>query len=346
MAESLRVGVIGGGWPGTAHARGYQQAGGFKIVAISDLIPDRRKTFMNEFGATKEFADAKDLLAEKEIDVVSVCLPNHLHAAIAIAALRAGKHACCELPVAMNAKEARQIAAAAEKNGKSLLYAAPRRFGAAEQAASQALAKGYAGDPYHARAAWNRSRAIPVGTGWFSDKSKSGGGALIDLGVHMLDLAWHLLGHPKPQSAFAVSQQRFKDLAAPNVPYDVEDAAFALLKFEGGKSLELSASWALNQPPHQQGAVCRVYASKGALDVYTPQGATIYRKFDDKGDAEATPLKPPKTLGHVALMKHFKDCIHGKEKPLLGGPEGVQLMAMIDALYKSAETGKSVEVKP
>ena len=143
------------------------------------------------------------------------------------------------------------MAAVAAKSGKVLLYAAQRRFGGAEQAAVQALGKGYAGDVYHARASWMRTRGIPTGTGWFTDRAKSGGGAVVDLGVQMLDLAWSLLGQPRPLTAFAVTHHRFRDAAPTGPTYDVEDAAFALVRFEGGKSLELSASWAINQPPRQ-----------------------------------------------------------------------------------------------
>jgi predicted dehydrogenase len=125
----------------------------------------------------------------------------------------------------------------------------------------------------------------------------------------------------------------------------VDDAAFALLRFDGGKTLELAASWALNQPPQQQGIVCRLYGDKGALDVYTPGGAVLYRNFSSKGDAKAAPLKPPRVVGHTSLMRHFRDCISGKSQPLIGAGEGLSLMQMIDAMYRSAESGKSVEVK-
>ena len=133
------------------------------------------------------------------------------------------------------------------------MYAVQRRFGGAEQAAKQAIVKGLTGEVYHARAGFMRTRGIPIGTGWFTDKSKSGGGALIDIGVHMLDLAWYLLGQPKPESVYGMTHQKFRSIVAPQRTFDVEDAAFALIRFEGGKSLELATSWALNQPPQQQG---------------------------------------------------------------------------------------------
>ena len=345
MAQGIRVGIAGAGWPGVKHAEGYKAAGGFTVAAVADLIPSRRGALLQQFPGATELADAKALVDDESVEVISVCLPNHLHAPVASAALKAGKHVVCETPPALSAAEARKMAAAAAKAGKVLLYAAQRRFGGAEQAAAQALAKGYAGDVYHARASWMRTRGVPSGTGWFTDRSRSGGGAMIDLGVQMLDLAWSLLGQPRPLTAYAVVHERLKGAVAAGRTYDVEDAGFALMRFEGGKSLELSASWAINQPPRQQGTACRVYGDAGAVDVYTPQGPLLYRGFGPKGEAKETPLKLPKVVHYAAMMRHLKRCIRAGEKPLVGPPEGATLMNVVDAIYKSAQTGRSAEVK-
>ncbi len=344
MAQGVRVGIIGGGWPGKAHAKGYQAAGGFKLNAVADLIPQRRRQMMDEFGIAREYADALELVADPEIDAVSICLPNFLHAQVAVAALKAGKHVICEKPPAPTLKETKQLESAAKKSGKVMLYAMQRRFGGNEQAAKQAIDKGYAGTPYHARAAWTRTRGIPLGTGWFTDKSKSGGGALIDLGLPMLDIAWHLLGQPAPVSAFATTHRRFGELMPQEVVADVEDAAFAMIRFEDGQSLELAVSWALNQPPSQNGASCRVSGDQGAVDVYTGAGAVLHRGFTDKGESKETALKPPKTTGHAALMRHFRECISGSATPNVGASAGTSLMQMVDAMYRSAESGKSIQI--
>jgi predicted dehydrogenase len=343
MGETTRVGIVGCGWPGAAHAKGYLGAGGFKITAVADLIPDRRKKLMAEFGVGREYSEAKDLIADKDIDAVSICLPNHLHAPIALAALRAGKHVLCEKPPGLSATEARRMDVAAKKNGKVLLYGLQRRFGPHEQAAKAAVAKGLVGDVYHVRAAWTRTRGIPLGTGWFTQKEKSGGGALMDVGFHMLDLGWHLLGQPRPLSTFGAAHSRFGSLVNGH-PYDVDDAAFAMVRFEGGKSLELAASWALNQPPQQNGTTCRVHGTGGAIEVYTAKGAVVYRDFDAKGECRENPLKPPKTVHHAALARHFKDCIAGRATAMVGGAEGIALMAMVEGIYKSSSAGRSVQL--
>jgi predicted dehydrogenase len=342
MAEAIRAGIIGGGWPGKAHARGYLAAGGFKVMAVADLIPSRRRDMMNEFKMPREYATWEELVADKELDVVSVCLPTHLHAAATIAALRAGKHVVCERPPTVSAAEARRIETAAIKAQKLVLYGMQRRFGGAEMATKQAAIKGYAGKLYHARTVWTRTRAVPIGTGWFTDREKAGGGALMDLGSVMLDLGWYLLGEPKPVSVFAATQKRLDGLTPEGVKNDVEEAATAIVRFEAGVTLEMTVSWALNQSPAQNGVVCRVHGDEGAVEVYTSRGAVMHRGFGHKGESKETPLKLPKITGHAAMMRHFRECILGKAGPIIGAAQGVTLMRMLEAMYKSAESGKSV----
>lgn len=355
MAQAIRVAILGAGRPGLRHAEGFKAAGGFQVAAVADLIPQRRKAMMETFGATKEVADALEVMSDASIDAVSICLPNHLHLPVALAAFKAKKHVVCETPPALSPSEAKKLAGAAAKAGKVLLYAAQRRFGANEQAARQALEKGYAGDVYYARAAWTRTRAIPAGAapagasvgggGWYTEKSKSGGGALMDLGVQMLDLAWDLLGQPRPQTVFATTSDCFKSIRSSDAPADVEDTVLAMMTFEGEKTLELSAAWAINQPPQQNGTVCRLHGTEGAVDVYTRQGPVLYRNFSATGEAKQTLMKLPKLVQYPAMMRHFRDCIQGKASPIVAGETGLALMQMIEAIYKSAATGKSVDVR-
>src|SRR6185437_557060 len=127
--------------------------------------------------------------------------------------------------------------------------------------------------------------------------------------------------------------------------FDVEDAAFALLRFAGGKSLEVSASWAINQSPRHQGTACRVYGGQGAVEVYTPQGPVLFRNFGEKGEAKESPLKLPKLVHYPAMMRHFRQCITAGQTPSPSAEDGLVVMRMIDAIYKSIETGRSADVK-
>jgi predicted dehydrogenase len=345
MSQGIRVGIIGAGRPAQRHAEGYRAAGGFQLAAVADPLNSRRTALAAQFSIARAYADAEEVIDDPQIDVVSVCLPNDLHGPVVIGALKAGKHVVCATPPAHTLSDAKKMASAAEKSGQTLLYAAQRRFGGAEQAAQQAISKGYIGEVRHVRASWMRTRGTPAGTGWFADKSRSGGGALLDLGLPMLDLGWALMGQPEPQSVFAIAAThvpRAKTTGA--AENGVESVGFALIRFSSGQSLELAASWTINQPSRHQGTVCRVHASEGAIDVYTPDGPMLSRKFDDKGAAKETPLKLPKVIHYAAMMRHLKRCIAGSEKPLMGPAEGVTLMRIMEAIYKSAETGKSVQL--
>lgn len=142
---------------------------------------------------------------------------------------------------------------------------------------------------------------------------------MIDIGLPMLDLAWSLLGQPKPVSVYAVNHSRFT-ASSGDKSSDVEDAAFVLVKFENDKSLELASSWAINQPPTQNGTVCRVYGTEGAIEVYTRQGPMIYRKFDEAGNSKSQPLTGPKISGHDALLRAFRKSITERQVIAPGPP--------------------------
>ena len=152
MAQPIRVGIAGAGWPGTRHAEGYKAAGGFTVAAVADLIPSRRQALLQQCPGAAEVADAQGLVEDEMIDVVSVCLPNHLHAPVVNAAMKAGKHVVCETPPALSAGETRKMSAAAAKAGKVLLYAAQRRFGGAPRMVSPAM--------YRIEAAMNVSTSV------------------------------------------------------------------------------------------------------------------------------------------------------------------------------------------
>ncbi len=337
MSQAIRLAILGAGATGKAHAAGAQQAGGYKITGAADLIPDRLKALADQFRVATATPEAEKLVLDPQFDAVCICLPTHLHTPIALSALKSGKHVLIEMPPAASSKDAKAIAKAGEKSGKVILYSNVRRFGAAEQSVKQAIEKGYAGAIYHARATWLRTRGVPRGTGWYADKSLSGGGVTIDLGLPMIDLLTDFI-NAKPKSVFAIGHSRLTGL-------NVEESASMVIKFEGGASAEISLAWAINQPPSQTGTTLRLSGETGAIDVYTPRGPEIFRAFDQKGQSKSTAMKQPKVAGHSAMMRHFKECIASKATPLIGANQGVELMLLVEAIYKSMELGKSVEVR-
>lgn len=347
--STLRVGIMGAGPAAIAHARGYSAAGGYRLEAICDLIPARVQAFQKEFPSAKPYDSLEALVKDPGLDVLSICLPTHLHAEWGVKSLRKGKHVVIETPLASDISGARALVRAAEKSGKVLLPALQRHWGSHEMAARQAVEKGFLGTPYHARASWIRGqseKAVPQGTrqpgeptGWYTNPALSGGGAASDLGLHILEVAWSLLQYPKPQTVFATSHARLTNLP-------VEEFATALIEFEGGASLELSSAWALRLPPSGYGVSCRVSGSDAALDVYTPTGPTLYR--GDEGKLKSVALKGPKVTHHPAMMRTLKTLLTPGEHPtppLTYAQRTLTLARILEAIYKSASTGKSADVK-
>ena len=336
MKQQVRLALIGAGATGRAHGAGAAAAGGFKLAAVVDPIAERLDAAAKQFGATQAIGSADAIWGDTNIDAVCLCVPTQHHADMAIAALKAGKHVLCECPPGPSTKDATAIAKAAEKANRTVLYSAVRRFGAAEQSARQAIEKGYAGPIYHARLSATRTRGVPHGTGWYHDATQSGGGALIDLGLPMLDLAMHLMSPAKIVRVAAVAHQ-------PLLKLGVEEMGSALFQLDTGASIELTAAWAINQPPNQIGTTCRLSGEAGAIDVYTPAGPMLYRGFESKA-VKQTELKQPKVAGHAAMFRHFRECIYGEAKPSVGPADGVLWMQLAKAIYKSISTHKTVEL--
>jgi predicted dehydrogenase len=243
--DRIRVGVVGLGI-GRHHIRGYQSHPAAEVVAIADLDEARLASIGAEYRVENRYTSTEEMLAEAKLDVVSVATPNSFHKPLTIAALEAGCHVLCEKPMAMNAGEGREMLAAAQKADKRLMIDFSYRFSEQSQALKAQVDSGVLGEIYFARTLWHRRRGLPRFGGWFGQKAMSGGGPLIDLGVHRLDLALWLMGYPKPVWVLGSAYNPIATALAKEqgVDYDVEDLAVALIKFDNGATLELEASWA------------------------------------------------------------------------------------------------------
>ena len=197
--KTWNVGLIGCGGISHVHSLYYASQDKVKIVALCDIIPERAEKRKNEFFPdAKIYTDYKELLKDENIDSVDICTPNYLHSIIAVDAFAAGKHVITEKPDAVSVEEAVRMNEAAEKAGKKLFVMRNNRFVECSKYAKQFIDEGGCGKIYCGRCGWQRRRGIPGKGGWFTTKEKSGGGPLIDLGVHMIDLAIYLMGSPKP----------------------------------------------------------------------------------------------------------------------------------------------------
>jgi predicted dehydrogenase len=343
---TVRVGVVGLGM-GRHHARGYHESAKAELAGLCDLNPALREEYGALYPEAKTYADYEDMFASAGLDAVSIAVPNFLHAPIATAALRAGLHVLCEKPMALSAAEAAGMLAVSQAAGKKLMIHFNYRFSPPSQFLKRYVDEGHLGQIYYARTRWLRARGIPGLGGWFGVKAKSGGGPLIDLGVHRLDLAMWLMGYPR---AVSVSASTFDLLGArlagqSGAAYDVEDLATALIRLDNGATLNLEVSWA--------GGTTKREDMETA--VFGTDGAAIQRNRGEGYEFEALALQDAAgALSEVnprffpaecpSAIDHFLDCIINDCPPEASAENGLEMMRIIDAIYRSAAEGREVRL--
>jgi predicted dehydrogenase len=345
----LNIGIIGAGWPGQMHASGIRAVDGATLYACADLDEKRRAAFEKEYRPAKSYSDYHELLQDRHVDAVIICLPNFLHFPASLAALEAGKHVLCEKPPTMNAAEMKVLREEARKGGLVYFFSRQYRFTPAMREAKAAVEKGRLGKIYHAKAVFVRSRGIPAGIGdWFTEKKRSGGGALIDIGVHALDSVWYLMGTPRPTSVDAQVFRNFEHLVRVPV-FDVEDAAFAFIRFANGAVVQLETSWAGNLtddiPPREyfgrELINSIVYGTKGSVQL---NPLSLFE--DQNGELVSVPLaaKQDEPNGFELQLRNFVESIKGESEPVNNADQAVALMEMIDAIYASSSAGREVPI--
>lgn len=345
--KKLRVGIIGtGSIAQYAHIPNYQKIEGVELAAFCDIKPDTLKAAAEKFGVKKTYRDYRKMLAAESLDAVSVCTPNVVHAAPTIAALQAGAHVLCEKPIAMNPTEGRQMVAAARKAKRILMIGFSSRWGAEAQWLKRVVQSGALGEIYYGEASYMRRRGIP-GWGQFVEKKQSGGGPLIDIGVHVLDLALWLMGHPKPTSAFGSAYCKFgkrTDIVAAWGQWDtkkftVEDFGVGLVRFANGATLLVKASWAANVGDERNGVM--LMGTEAGL---TTSPARVYR--EEQGTlVDSVPSGLPSVDTYNEEIVQFVKAVRERRPSPVPGENGLMATAILDAIYKSAETGKEVPVK-
>jgi predicted dehydrogenase len=258
-----------------------------------------------------------------------------------------------EKPMAMNVAEADAIVAAAKKSGKTLQMGMINRFKGASQVLKKFVDSGRCGNIYAAQAAWYRRRGIPGFGGWFTTKSMSGGGALIDIGVHMLDLTLYLMGFPKPVAVSGATYNIWKELGdytytsmwgapTPNGKKDVDDYALALIRFDGGQTLQLNISWALNVGSMNPEQVVRVMGDKGGVALEGLDSPFIYT--EEAG--QIVDIKPQYANVDPGIeeIKQFASVVRGEMKPIATAEQGRTVQSILEAIYRSGEERREVQV--
>jgi predicted dehydrogenase len=356
MTEKIKAAVIGIG-VGMAHAKGYIANPDAELIAVCDADPARLKERGDQLGipADMRFTDYNELLKLPELDVVSIGLPNFLHAPVAIAAFEAGKDVLCEKPLATSARDAAAMVKASHDCGRTLMVCFNYRFRDDARWLLGMRDAGRMGQIYYARAGWLRNTGIPGFGGWFTTKALSGGGPLIDLGVHILDLTIWLMGHPQPVS---VSGQTFAEFGPRGkkawgkkpdaVKYDVEDLAAGFVRFANGAALQIETSWASHTKPGRDDYFVNLYGSEGGAELYVANYTdhdTL--TFYEEACGQPVVMKPSivnRAAGHELAVAHFIDCVKNHRPVESTGEQGLALMRIIEGLYESSLTGKEVSL--
>ncbi|MFD2215648.1 Gfo/Idh/MocA family protein [Metabacillus endolithicus] len=362
----LRIGIIGCG--GIANQKHFPALSQFKdtceMVAFCDVVLERAQKAAQEFGSkdAKVYEDYNELLKDESIDIVHVLTPNVMHSPITVAAFEAGKHVMCEKPMAHNTEAAEKMMDAWKKSGKKFTIAYQNRFREEVQALHQSCEKEELGDIYFAKAHAVRRRAVPT-WGVFPDKSQQGGGPLIDIGTHALDITLWMMNNYKPVS---VSGSVFHKLG--HLPeategnlfgtwdpetFEVEDSAFGYIKMENGATIFLESSWALNVLNAKEAATT-LCGTKGGAEIISGMGfkdkELVYNNTHNGMLVEQR--KSP--VGNIAYFegganspealeaKQWLEAVREDKEPLVKPEEAFIVTKILDAIYQSAETGKEI----
>ena len=357
--KKVRIAIIGTGGIAGAHIKAYENVAEAEIVAACDINETKLNLFCDRHGIPKEnrYTSVDALLADNDrlaLDAADVCVWNCNHASCSIAALNAGLHVFCEKPMAYNTEQAIAMKEAADRNGKLLMVGFVMRFSDETNVAMDFIREGALGDIYYTKATYLRRHGNPGG--WFGDKSRSGGGPVIDLGVHVIDYNRYMMGLPKPVSVYAATGDKLghrKDLkttvawrpidAKEDDICDVEDFGTALIRFDNGSVMLLETSYSLN-----------IGAGTTKRELFGTKGGMVFEKdlkiYTEMSGymVDITPsisyLKDSKP-DFVREMQHFVDCVRTGCECRAKAEDGIWVMKILDAIYESAKTGHEVTIK-
>jgi predicted dehydrogenase len=357
MADKLRVGIIGtGGIANGKHMPSLAKLPEVEMVAFCDIVEERAQQAKAKYGAegSAVYTDYRKLLEDKSIDVVHVCTPNYIHSEMTVAALEAGKHVMCEKPMAISSAEARAMVDAAKRTGKKLTIGYNNRYRPDSLHLKQICDAGGLGEIYFAKALAIRRRAVPT-WGVFLDEEKQGGGPLIDIGTHALDLTLWMMNNYKPVSVTGSvfhklgSRENAANAWGPWDPkkFTVEDSAFGFIKMENGATIILESSWALNtlQVGEAKTILCGTEAGADMEDGLRINGEQFSRMYDTKIklDAGGVAFYDGKKESSADLeARLWIKAILENTDPVVKPEEALVVTEILEALYESARTGKTV----
>jgi len=355
MANKLRLAVIGtGGIARGAHLPVWTKMSNVEIVAVCDIVPGRAAAVARDLGIEKAYEDYHDVLQLQDVDAVDICTPNYMHSVIAVDALRAGKQVLCEKPDAVSPAEAAKMMQAARETGNLMMTIRNNRFEPHATFLKKYIEDGHMGDIYAARCGWIRRRGIPGKGGWFTTKEQSGGGPLIDLGVHFIDVSLWLMGNPKPVGVSASSFCKFANTEAASDSvhsqfgeaksegtFDVEDLVMGFIRLDNGACLQIEFSWASNIEKEDN-----FFEFRGTKAGASFHGMDNKLKIFGEVNGRVVDIVPQLSGhgGHANQIRHFADCVVNGAKPIVTPEQGLEMITLLDAIYRSAHSGLEVRL--
>ncbi len=356
--KKLRAGIIGcGGIANNKHMPSIKETGLFDMVAFCDIIEDRAVKAVAEFGieGAKSYTDYKELLKDDSLDCVYVCTPNRSHSFITVDALHSGKHVMCEKPMAINSAEAQKMLDAAKETGKILTIGYQNRYRKDSLFLKECCENGDLGDIYYAKAKALRRRAVPT-WGVFLNEYEQGGGPLIDIGTHALDLTLWTMNNYKPKYVVGTTYHKLNEQTKTgNIfgewnpdEFTVEDSAFGFIVMEDGATIVLESSWALNTLDVGE-AMATLCGTKGGADMedglrinnikYNKQSVTKPDLSNGGVDFfEGSTNEDPEYIEQVV----FANKLLGKGELTVLPEQAFVVTQILEAIYESAKTGKPV----
>lgn len=352
MAKKVKIGIVGLGGIGNVHVNAFQSLGpDVEIAALSDIDPTKTNALAARFPQAAHFSDYRDLV-KSDLDGVVVAVGNVLHKEVAIAALQAKKAVLLEKPMAMDSREAEAIQNAARKSGAILQVGMVRRQMPAARIVKEYVDKDYFGSIYHIRAVLIRRRGIPGLGGWFTTKAASGGGPMIDLGVHLFDQVMWMSGLWKPTHVSARTYAKFGPRmgdyryvgmwAGPaklDGKFDVEDYSAGFVRFGKNASMSFEIAWAANV---EDQCYVELLGDKAGTRITDGKTVTLFTEHENR-PADISPLFDANANIFESQARAFVAAIRGEQPPAASGPEGVTVMKLIDSIYASSERGCEIK---